>query len=169
MKNTAKRKRAKDRQSLRLRICCLKPLDPAAYDAEFGLQEKSPGSWLLHAGKRSANGDVHFECECQVLTPETGAPDFYGPFVHGKRGERFLYLSWRPRNWQPGQPEPGPGVYLRRMKIHLRSITAVLLRQALDRNAILEAVVEGKARDGGPACASVPLIGGWRIAHSAVH
>ena len=23
-----------------------------------------------------------------------GAIDFAGPFVHGKRGERFLYLSW---------------------------------------------------------------------------
>lgn len=147
---------------MRLRIRCLQPLDPSKYEAEFGLQEKSPGNWLIHAGKRRANGDVHFECECRVLLTNTGTPDLSGLFVHGKRGERFLYLSWKPKDWQPGQPEPAPCVYLRRMKIHLRSITTELVHEALSRDMSLETVVDGRARDGGPACASVPLIGGWR-------
>jgi hypothetical protein len=162
MKQALKPTKAKGEQSVRLRICCLQPLDPAQYQAEFGLQEKSPGDWLIHAGKRTANGAVHFQCECRVSLPASAAPDFAGPFVHGKRGERFLYLSWKPKNWQPGEPEPGPCVYLRRMKVHLRSITAQLVREALRAGAVIETTVEGRARDGGPACASVPLIGGWK-------
>ena len=32
---------------------------------------------------------------CEVTArEEAGSVDFGGPYVHGRRGERFLYLSW---------------------------------------------------------------------------
>jgi len=106
-------------RTVRLRVCCLQPPDPARHDAEFGLQEKQPGDWVLHRGQRFRNGDVHFECECRVTILDDGKPpDFAGLFVQGKRGERFLYLSWKPKGWHVGEPEPGPPACVRRMKVH---------------------------------------------------
>ena len=37
------------------------------------------------------------------------------------------------------------------------------VRQALADGATLEAQIEGRARDGGPCCATVPLLSGWKI------
>ena len=35
-----------------------------------------------------------FEFDVDILPSDDGAWDFRGPFVHGKRSERFLYLTW---------------------------------------------------------------------------
>jgi hypothetical protein len=37
---------------------------------------------------------AQWELEITLRTGPDGEPDFRGPFVHGKRGERCLYLSW---------------------------------------------------------------------------
>ncbi len=151
-------------RDIQLRIVCLQSPDPAQRGAEFGLQEKRPGDWLLHAGERRPNGDVVFDCECEVTPAERGIPlDFHGRFVHGKRGERFLYLSWKPKRWTPSEPEPGPPHCVRRMKIHLKSLTWPIIEKALRGKARLQTKVAGTARDGGPNCASVLLIDGWQV------
>jgi len=150
---------------VKLRIICLGPPDPAKYGAEFGLQDNSStADWIVHKG-RSIKGDLHFECECRVRPQKTnGAPNFLGLFVHGNPAERFLYLSWRPVKWLPGQPEPATRVWVRRMKVHLRSISWEQIDEAVGIGGVLEARVEGTGRDGGPACASVPLLGGgWFV------
>lgn len=152
-------------QRIRLRIVCRNPPPPERFGAEFGLQDNSTkAAWVIHAGRILPNGDRIFECECRVRPQvKTGAPNFLGPFVQGNAHERFFYLSWRPREWRPGGSEPY-GVWLRRMKVHLRSITWEQIDEALKRNGVLEAVVEGTGRDGGPSCASVPLVGGgWMV------
>lgn len=82
-----------------------------------------------------------------------GAPDFDGPAVHGKRGERFFYLSWSSE--RAGQCER-----FRRLKIHLRDLKAAQIAKAAKTNGTLVARVHAVAKDGGPACASVPLLGG---------
>ena len=152
-------------QVVRLRIICLQPPDPQKYGADFGLQDNSSTTaWVVQKGQ-SVKGDLHFECECRVRPQKTnGAPNFLGPFVHGNAAERFLYLSWRPKRWPPGKPETSPAVWQRRMKIHLRSITWEQIDEAVQAGGVLEARVEGTGRDGGPACASVPLLGGgWFV------
>ena len=50
------------------------------------------------------------------------------------------------------------------MKIHLSTITWELIEQATKSGGVLEATIEGTAKDGGPNCASVPLLGdGWKV------
>ena len=151
---------------VRLRIVCLSPPDARRHDAEFGLQDNSTtADWVIHPGQVQPNGDVHFECECRVRPqPRTGTPNFLGPFVHGGSAQRFLYLSWRPQNWRPGRPEPACPTWVRRMKVHLSSISAAQIAQAQKTGGVLEASVAGTGRDGGPNCASVPLLGrGWTV------
>jgi hypothetical protein len=49
----------------------------------------------------------------------------------------------------------------------LATITQKLVEQA-KKGAMLEARIAGTAKDGGPACATVPLLGGgWRVAGTA--
>ena len=151
-------------QRLRLRIVCVRPPDPARHGAEFGLQEKRAGDWILHAGKRQRNGNFIFDFECDVKPSHSGtSPDFSGQFIHGKPGERFVYLSWKPRGWKPGTPEPGAPHCVRRMKVHLRNIQWPQIESAFHSGSPLEAIVAGKAKDGGPNCASVPLAHGWQV------
>jgi hypothetical protein len=152
-------------QRIRLRIICQKPPSPQLHGAEFGLQDNSTtANWVIHAGQTQPNGDVHFECECRVRPHAgNGSPNYLGPFVQGGTSERFLYLSWRPIGPRPGQPEPSC-TWVRRMKVHLKSITWEQIDESLKKDGLLEAVVPGTGRDGGPSCASVPLVGGgWAV------
>lgn len=50
-----------------------------------------------------------------ALTDRLGAPDFRGPAVHGRRGERFLYLTW-------GEVEGGSFTMFRRAKLMLADV-----------------------------------------------
>jgi len=153
-------------QRLRLRIVCIRPPDPGRHGAEFGVQEKRAGDWILCAGKRRRNSDFVFDFECDVKPPRPGTShDFSGQFIHGKPGERFVYLSWKPRGWKPGTSEPGPPHCVRRMKIHLNSIEWPQVESALKDHSCLEAIVVGTAKDGGPNCASVQLAHGWQLAN----
>ncbi|MBI3867084.1 MAG: hypothetical protein HY299_01015 [Verrucomicrobia bacterium] len=153
--------------SLRLRVICKAPPDPDEHGAEFGVQDNTTTKdWVIHSCQRRENGDFVFECECKARRGTGGnrAPNFLGSFTHGSPAERFLYLSWRPKGWRPGQADPACLAWVRRIKVHLRSITWEQVEAASRSGGVLEAQVHGKARDGGPNCASVPLLGGgWRI------
>ena len=88
-----------------------------------------------------------------------GALDFRGAPVQGPRGGRFLYATSGKRAGD------GASAYDRRAKIPLAGLTAALLdRWRTTPGAWLEARVAGTGRDGGPACATVPLLdGGWQV------
>jgi len=151
---------------IRLRIDCQAPPDPDRHGAIFGLQDNSTtANWVLHLGKRKPNGDLIFECEARVRpNARTGEPNFLGDFVHGTPEKRFLYLSWRPKDWHPGQPESPCPRWQRRMKVHLSTITWKWIEEATRSGGVLEAMVEGTGKDGGPNCASVKLLGdGWMV------
>jgi hypothetical protein len=91
------------------------------------------------------------------LLPD-GSVDFAGPGVSGKRGERFFYLSWSSRTIH-GRDR------FRRAKIQLRELTPDQLSGLLKRGGTITARISALARDGGPACATVPLLGGgWAAA-----
>lgn len=152
-------------KSIQLRVIVLQPPKPRANETGFGLQDNSSGDWILHHGQKFPNGDVHFTCECRVKPDaKSGAPNFLGPFVHGPPAQRFLYLSWKPKQWQPGDSEIVAPPYTRRLKVRLSSITWQLIEAARRAEAALEVTVAGTGKDGGPACASVPLLnGGWKV------
>lgn len=108
------------------------------------------------AGSPAGNDALAWATEITVKSGADGAHDFAGPAVHGKRGERFFYLSWSSE--RAGQCER-----FRRTKVHLRDLTAAQIAKAIKTDGTLVARVHAVAKDGGPACASVKLEGGgWR-------
>jgi len=69
--------------------------------------------------------------------------DLRGPYVHGRPGDRFLYLSWQ---------QEGPGRF-RRAKLMLDAVTPELLARAQEHG--LAARVSLAMPDGSPLCAAV--------------
>lgn len=92
-----------------------------------------------------------------VLTPE-GQPDFRGPYVHGRRGERFLYLSW-------GEVDDvGTFAMFRRLKLHLAPLVEQSTTETLLNARKIQAVLELTDTRGRPLAASVrPPWVTWRV------
>lgn len=77
-----------------------------------------------------------------------GGFDFRGPTVHGKRGERFIYLTW-------GEVSRANEFEMfRRAKIMLNRIDESVMRLALDAGHLF-ARVDLTGDDDGPRCARV--------------
>jgi hypothetical protein len=86
-----------------------------------------------------------------------GGPRLLGACVQGPPDGRFVYLTSR---LYAGAPGTTGG---RRAKVPLGGISWALI-EALPAGGRLEAHIAGTARDGGVACASVPLLPpGWRV------
>ena len=86
-----------------------------------------------------------------------GSPRLLGACVQGPPDGRFVYLS---SGAYAGAPGASSG---RRTKVPLAGISWALI-DTLPAGGRLEAHIAGTARDGGVACASVPLLPpGWRI------
>jgi len=93
--------------------------------------------------------EATFEFDVDILAVDEGGFDFRGPHVHGKRGERFVYLTW-------GDHPPGGGYAMfRRAKLHLSCLEPALITAAARPGHRLVGrlgLTDGK---GGPRCASV--------------
>ena len=86
-----------------------------------------------------------------------GGPRLLGACVQGPPGGRFVYLNSGIYSHAPGTTEG------RRAKVPLGGISWALI-EALPAGGRLDAHIAGTARDGGVACASVPLLSpGWRV------
>lgn len=85
--------------------------------------------------------------------------DFRGAAVHGKRGDRFLYLTW-------GDVDTGGGFEMfRRAKLMLDRIDPALVRQADSSDRGLVADIDLTDGRGGPRCARVdPPALAWGLA-----
>ena len=98
---------------------------------EVGLQDKNQ---QVHAGILQADGRWRYEGVIAVKADaDTGSQDFSGPFVHGSRGCRFLYISWKR---VPALPTP----WVQRVKIPLAGLTGALLTD----KATVEADISGR-------------------------
>jgi hypothetical protein len=84
------------------------------------------------------------------------APRLTGPFAQGPPSARFVYVN---SGTLAGQAD---SCWTRRAKVPLAGITWEAIDQILGRSGVLEASIGGTGRDGGPACASVPLASAWR-------
>jgi hypothetical protein len=85
-------------------------------------------------------------------------PKFLGDLVRSEGPvRRFVYIAIGQSAGQHGS------VWTRRAKIDIHLLPEALLEQALN-GAVLEVRLPGKARDGGPACATVRPSEGWRVA-----
>jgi hypothetical protein len=103
--------------------------------------------------------DLVFEFSIRVRDDQAdGTPNFLGPFAQGPVRGRFVYVN---SGTMAGEPE---SCWTRRAKIPLRGIAWDLIRKAAAAGSVIEVRIAGTARDGGPACATVPLLGrGWRL------
>jgi hypothetical protein len=120
-------------------------------------------------GKGALVGPVHTSADALVFdltvtldgATAEGGPRLLGPFVQGPPTARFVYLNAGASAGQFGS------IWQRRAKIPLSGIGWKLIEE-LTESARLEAHIAGKGRDGGPACATVPLLPpGWRLISSA--
>ena len=73
--------------------------------------------------------------------------------------KRFVYINAGTYAGQHGSP------WGRRAKVPLTEVTGALVEAALARpGAVLVATIDGRARDGGPAAATVPLVNdAWHL------
>ena len=80
------------------------------------------------------------------LTVRVVDGDFRGPAVHGKKGDRFLYVTWVDK-------VGGHFHGFRRGKLMLDRIDPAVVAQAVDVGGILVATVSLTDAKGGPRCA----------------
>ena len=124
-------------------------------DVTFSVQRGRAGDLL--GPSASAKGNLTFEFSIRAAN-EAGAPNFLGPFVQGPKGGRFIYVN---SGTLAGQ---GDSPWTRRAKLHLSSVGWKLVRKVVStRGAVLEGRIAGTGRDGGPASATIPIIGGWQL------
>ena len=83
------------------------------------------------------------------LPGRDGDVDFKGPAVHGKRGDRFLYLTW------VNMGADGAAEMFRRAKLMLHRIPLDLVRAADRSGQTLVATVRLSDEYGTPRCAHV--------------
>jgi hypothetical protein len=88
---------------------------------------------------------------------EVGLPNFLGPLTQGPATGRFIYIDI---GRLAGQKDCE---WERRLKVPLSGITWDLIRDvSANPKLVLEAHLPGTAKDGGPSCASVHPLVGWK-------
>lgn len=113
-------------------------------DVHVGIQVRSKPEGLVAGDAPSARWDV----EVNVIVDDNGDLDFRGPAVHGRRGDRFLYLTWG------NITDEGHFEMFRRAKLMLNRVDAELVRAAEDEQRLVGTI---RLRDayGAPRCARV--------------
>ncbi len=108
-----------------------------------GLQVGRDPVELVKADATEARWD--FDIEAII---RDGQHDFRGPAVHGKRGDRFVYLTW-------GEVSQAGGFEMfRRAKLMLNRIEETVMKSAIGNGRLL-ARIDLTSDDGGPRCARV--------------
>jgi len=87
--------------------------------------------------------------ELEVTVKNGPHVDFAGPYVHGKKGDRFLYLSWGTVGGDAGFE------MFRRAKLMLAAIDPAVVSSAGKPGARLVCRLGLTGGDGGPRCAAV--------------
>lgn len=100
---------------------------------------------VVPADAASASWDL----DVRVVTTDDGDLDFRGAAVHGKRGERFLYLTWG------DVKDDGTFVMFRRAKLVLDRVDPTLVRAAEAEGRTLVADLVLTDGWGHPICARV--------------
>jgi hypothetical protein len=115
------------------------PLD----NVHVGVQIRRDPAELVRADAPEAR----WHLDVNVVPTDDGV-DFRGPAVQGKRGDRFLYLTWGEVH------SDGAFEMFRRAKLMLDRIEPAIVEAAVAKGT-LEATVDLTGRGGGPRCARV--------------
>ena len=138
-------------RELVVRIRIQAPPPDVAWALQLGRNELSPPSQSVP--------HLEFATTIRVVAGTNGDLDFRGPAVQGPRAGRFIYLTSGTR---AGQRD---SCWNRRAKVSLEGLRPLLAQEPSETAiSIGVASIKGTSRDGGPACASVPLLGtGWSL------
>jgi hypothetical protein len=97
----------------------------------------------------------------ELVVDVTAEGDFRGPHVQGRRGDRFVYLSWADVG------ADGTPVMFRRAKLMLAGVPADVLAEATRPGWSLVGDLSLRDPGGGPVCAAVrPPAIAWSAAFS---
>lgn len=136
------------KQTLKLQLIVIDPL-PGVHCA------MQRGSTDLHPPIVSS-GSLVFDFTVQVDVSKDPI-GLTGEFTQGPPAKRFVYVN---SGTYAGEPCTS---WSRRAKVPITSITASMAREAITSDTALQARVHGRAKDGGPFCASVPLLSDWAV------
>lgn len=134
-----------------MRITVTDPFPGVAMQVQKGRNELLPPA---------ANPDkaLVFDFPITVDLSNGAPPNFLGKFAQGPKDQRFIYVN---SGTYAGQKNT---CWARRAKISLMTITREQIEDAVTSGGRLEAEIPGRGgRDGGPVCASVPVVGGWKV------
>jgi hypothetical protein len=138
---------------LQLRIILIHP----PRDVAFGLRR---GKADIIPPTQTTGELISFDLAVRVEGNRPGgSPNLLGQFTHGSPAARFVYITSGTLAGQEGS------CWTRAAKVPLSAITWPVIREALATpGAVVEACIAGTAKDGGPACATIPLLdSGWRV------
>jgi hypothetical protein len=135
-----------------LRIVLFDPPSGVTYAVQRGKGSK----YTVDFAQTPKRGDVTFDFTIDV-TDKAGSPHFSGEYVQGTPARRFIYIDVGTYAGQNNTP------WSRRMIVLLNGITQDQINKALEAGHRLCARVPGTGKDGGPNCATVPLINGWQV------
>ncbi|KGN37822.1 DUF5990 family protein [Knoellia subterranea] len=117
-----------------------------------------PRGRVVESPRPVAGSSMTFVAELDVVVTPEGV-DYRGPWVQGRKGERFLYLSW-------GHDDGDGFVLDRRAKLMLGVLDPADMLDARP-DAVLEGRLSLVDARGGPVCAAVrPPAIRWRLVAS---
>ena len=123
----------------------------AMENVHVGVQMHREPAQLVRADEPKTLWEVDVE-----VVREDGVLDFRGAAVQGKRGDRFIYLTW-------GDVGPNNFEMFRRAKLMLNRVELGLIESALE-TGWLAARVDLTGDGGGPRCARVdPPAVAWSV------
>jgi hypothetical protein len=125
-------------------------------DVRYGIQRGRGSKYEVESAQQPKRGDVIFDFSITVAD-QGGKPNFLGEYVQGPAGRRFIYVDVGKYAGQKDTP------WARRMIVRLDDVTSTLIDKATKPGKRLEARIQGTGGDGGPVCATVALIDGWRV------
>lgn len=112
-------------------------------NVHVGLQLRRSPAQMVRADESETRWEIDVE-----VTRRNGVLDFRGPAVEGRRGDRFVYLTWCDVG------SDGAFEMLRRAKLSLDRIDPARIESAVETGR-LAATVDLTGDDGGPRCARV--------------
>ena len=152
-------KESKSAAEVPIRITLVDP--PLGVD--FGIQEGKGNVYKTVGIQRSKAGNLQLESTIMAKDYKAdGLPNFVGPIIQGPPKGRFIYINV---GKSAGQFD---SCWRRRIKIPLDGITWEMIDLVLEASKqLLQATIPGTAKDGGPSCATVGPIDGWKLATRA--
>jgi hypothetical protein len=134
-------------RQITLRLTIGDPVPGVAYSLQ---NKKSEPVSMVVAGQRPLSFDLPVH-----VAP---GPRFLGEFVRREGPtRRFVYIAIG------AQAGDSSSLWDRRAKIDIHDLPAELLEKAL-AGSVVEAHLPGRAKDGGPACATLRPLGSWKVA-----